>query len=217
MLHFFVRLLRIAISYMVITTLVNVLLMGAPRLRFSPACKASRFVIEKPNRIDFQKGNECSAFSSAYVFRHWGNGKNGSDLYKEISGKLRDGCVYPKGISRLFQRHGFSAKYCTGNLNALKNEVSKGNPVIVMIRTYAGKRWLHFVPVVGYDEQFIFIADSLEKLANCGEPFYNRRIPTKEFKKMWNTSMLKMPLYRNTYFVICQRERNTEWVKNFRK
>lgn len=208
MLHSLVRLLRIVINYVVITTLVDVILMGAPCLRFSPVCKVSKFVIDRPNRIDFQKGNKCSAFSSAYVFRHWGIEKNGNDLYVEIPGKLRDGCVYPKGILKLFLRYGFSAKYCAGNLDALKNEVSKGNPVIVLMRTYAGKHWLHFVPVIGYDEQNIFIADSLEKLSNCDEPFYNRKVPTAEFKRLWNTSMLKMPLYRNTYFVIHQRERS---------
>lgn len=202
MLHILVRALRIVIDYLVITTLVNVVLMGALRLRFSLACKVGKYVIEKKNRIDFQTGNQCAAFASAYVFRHWGDEKNGSDLYREITGKLRDGSVYPKGITKLFRRYGFFAKYCAGNLNALKNEVSRGNPVIVLIRSAIGKSSLHFVPVVGYDEQNIFIADSVEKLANCAEPFYNRKIPTAEFKRLWNTSMLKMPLYRNTYFVI---------------
>ena len=129
--------------------------------------------------------------------------------FPALTGKLKDGSVYPKGITKLFLRYGYSAKYCTGNLNALKNEVSRGNPVIVLIRSAVGKSSLHFVPVVGYDEGNIFIADSVEKLSNCGEPFYNRKIPTAEFKRLWNTSMLKMPLYRNTYFVIRKRERNT--------
>ena len=205
---FFIRLLRILIDYLAITTVVNIILMGAPRPRFSLACKVGKFLIKKPNRIDFQKGNQCAAFASAYVFRHWGDEKNGGDLYREITGKLRDGSVYPKGITKLFLRYGYSAKYCAGNLNALKNEVGRGNPVIVLIRSAAGERGLHFVPVVGYDEQNIFIADSVEKLANCGGAFYNRTVPASEFKRLWNTSMLKMPLYRNTYFVIRQRERN---------
>jgi len=201
-LDFFIRLLLVLVDYLVIATGINIILMGALRPRFSLACKAEKFLIETPNRIDFQKGNQCAAFSSAYVFRHWGEEKNGSDLYREITGKLKDGSVYPKGITKLFRRYGFSVKYCAGNLNALKNEVSRGNPVIVLIRSAVGKSSLHFVPVVGYDEQNIFIADSVEKLSNCAEPFYNRKIPTAEFKRLWNTSMLKMPLYRNTYFVI---------------
>ncbi len=96
-------------------------------------------------------------------------------------------------------------KYCAGNINALKNEVSKGNPVIVMIRTYINKTWLHYVPVVGYDEQYVFIAESLEELVNCDEQYYNRKIEIKEFKKLWNTSMVKMPLFRNSYITIEER------------
>lgn len=196
-----INLLLTLINYIVITTIVNIILMGMPHLHFSPTCRLRQFVIAKPNRIDFQHGNECSAFSSAFVLRHWNIEKNGNDLYKEISNKLKDGCVYPKGILKLLSQYGFRTVYYTGNINALKNEVSKGNPVIVLIRTYKDKNWLHFVPVVGYDRQYIFIADSLAELANCDEQYFNRRLAIKDFKKLWNTSMLKMPFYRNTYIV----------------
>lgn len=201
-----INLLLTLINYTVITTIVDIILMGMPHLHFSPTCRLRQFVIAKPNRIDFQSGNECSAFSSAYVLRHWNIEKSGDDLYKEISDKhkLKDGCVYPKGIPKLLSQYGFHAVYYTGNINALKNEVRKGNPVIVMIRTYKDKNWLHFVPVVGYDKQYIFIADSLAELANCNEQYYNRRLAIRDFKKLWNTSMLKMPFYRNTYIVACK-------------
>lgn len=196
-----INLLLTLINYIVITTIIDIILMGMPRLHFSPICRLRQFVITKPNRIDFQNGNECSAFSSAYVLRHWNIEKNGNDLYKEISDKLKDGCVYPKGILKLLSQYGFRTVYYTGNINALKNEVSKGNPVIVLIRTYKDKNWLHFVPVAGYDKQYIYIADSLAELANCDEQYYNRRLAIREFKKLWNTSMLKIPFYRNTYIV----------------
>ncbi len=66
-----------------------------------------------------------------------------------------------------------------------KNEVSKGNPVIVMIRIQTDKSWLHYVPVVGYDEQYIFIAESLADFANSNEQYYNRKISVKEFKELY--------------------------------
>ncbi len=113
--------------------------------------------------------------------------------------KMKNGYVYPKGIQKLLSQYGFQVKYCTGNINTLKNEIVKGNPVIVMIRTYTDKNWLHYVPVVGYDEQYIYIAESLEELVNCDEPYYNRKVAIGEFEKLWNTSMAKMPFYRNTY------------------
>ncbi len=73
-------------------------------------------------------------------------------MYEVIPNKMKDGCVYPKGIQKLFSQYDFHVKYYTGNINALKNEVNKGNPIIVMIRTYIGENWLHYVLVVGYGQ-----------------------------------------------------------------
>lgn len=116
--------------------------------------------------------------------------------------KMRGGYIYPKGIFNFLSKNGFKVKYCRGNLNSLKNEVATGNPVIAMIKIRPDKNWLHYVPVVGYDGQNIFVAESLAELSNCNEPHYNRRIPAKEFKKLWNTAMPKMPLYANTFFTV---------------
>lgn len=187
------------VNYIIITTVINSFLMGILHFHFSMKCKKKEFVITKANRIDIQSGNECAAFSSAYILRHWGIEKNGDSLYEVIPNKLKDGCVYPKGILKLLSQYCFKVKYYAGNITALKNEVSKGNPVIVMIRTWPEKNWLHFVPVVGYDEQYIFIAESLTELANSDGQYYNRKVTIEEFKKLWNTSMLKTPLYKNTY------------------
>jgi len=80
--------------------------------------------------------------------------------------------------------------------------VMESGPVIVMLRTREGERYLHFVPVVGYDEENVYLAESIKEFANCGEgeEVYNRKVGNAEFMKLWNTSMLKMPFYRNTYF-----------------
>lgn len=186
-------------NYYIITTIVDCILMGKLRFCFSVKCRKTEFVIKKANRIDMQSGYKCSAFSSAYVLRHWDIDENGDNLYELMPNKMKDGYVYPKGIQSLLPKYGLRVKYCFGNLTALKNAVGTGSPVIAMIRIRPDKNWLHYVPVVGYDEENIFIAESLEELVNCNEQYFNRKIPIKEFKKLWNTSMLKMPLYRNTY------------------
>lgn len=197
----FVILLLSLANYVIITTIVDSVLMGALRFRFSMRCRKKAFVITKKNRIDIQNGYKCSAFSTAYVLRHWDIESDGDSIYEVIPGKMKEGYVYPNGILRLLSQYGFKVKYCAGNITTLKNEVSKGNPVIVMIRVQADKDWLHYVPIVGYDEQYIFIAESLEDFVNCDEQYYNRKIAIREFEKLWNTSMLKMPFYRNTYIV----------------
>lgn len=200
-------------NYLIITTIVDCILMGKLHFQFSIKCREKEFVITKTNRIDIQSGYKCSAFSSAYVLRHWDIEENGDKIYEIIPNKMKDGYVYPKGILKLLPQYSLNVKYCAGNIAALKNEVSAGNPVIVMIRIQTDKNWLHYVPVVGYDEQYIFIAESLEELVNCGERYYNRKIPIKEFKKLWNTSMLKMPFYKNTYITACKKERRTQKIE----
>ncbi len=193
------------INTFIIITIIDIVLMGALHFRFSFGCRVKQFIITRENRMDFQNGNECAAFSSAYVLRHWGIEENGTSLYERIPGKRRDGTVYPSGIQKLLSGYGFRIRYCAGTLSALKREVAKGNPVIVLLRTWAGKNWLHYVPVIGYDETHIFIAESFRELVNCEEEYYNRKVTTEEFKRLWNTAGLKMPLYRNTYITAIRR------------
>lgn len=198
----FIILFLSLVNYLIITTIVDIFLMGRLHFCFAMKCRKKNFLITKTNRIDFQDGYKCSAFSSAYVLRHWDIEDNGNSLYEIMPNKMRNGYVYPKGIQNLLPLFGFKTKYCIGNITALKNEISKGNPVIVMIRVQVGKNWLHYVPVVGYNEHYIFIAESLEELVNHEGQYYNRKIEIKEFIKLWNTSMIKMPFYRNTYIVV---------------
>jgi len=204
--HFFKLILLIVaisfFSYFLTTTVVDIVLMGRLDFCLSVKANAKEFLITKANRIDFQDGFKCSGFSSAFVMRHWNISTDGNSVYEKMPNKMQGGYVYPKGIFNFLCENGFKVKYCRGNLNALKNTVAIGSPVIVMIKIRSDKNWLHYVPVVGYDEQNIFIAESLSELSNCSEPHYNRRIPTKEFKKLWNTAMPKMPLYANTFFTV---------------
>ena len=197
-----VILLSTLVNTVIIITIADIFLMGGLHFHFSIKCRKKEVVITKANRIDLQNGYQCAAFSSAYILRHWDIEEHGDNLYEVIPNKKKDGRVYPRGILNLLSQYGFNVKYCAGNIAALKNEVSRGNPVIVMIRIQTDKNYLHFVPVVGYDEQYIFIAESLADFVNSNEQYYNRKILVKEFKKLWNTSMPKMPFYRNTYITI---------------
>ena len=195
-------LLSVLLNYFLIVTVADILLMGACSLRFVKSCAIEKYLITKENRFAFQTGLMCSAFSSAYLLRHYDIEASGETLYTIIPNKMKEGYVYPKGIKKLLSSYGFQVKYHLGNINALKAEVAKGSPVIVLIRVRTDKNWLHYVPVVGYDEEYIYIAESMSSLVNCNEEYYNRKLTNQEFLRYWDTREFYMPFYKNTYLVI---------------
>lgn len=188
--------------YLWITTLINIIISGFPVVRIEKKLNKDAFLIEKENYSEVQGEVECSGFSSAYVYRHFGLQVMGMDLYKEMPCKFPNGYVSCKGIVKLARKYGFYAGLRTGNLRALKNTVAKGKPVIVLIRSKVGAATMHFVPVVGYDEEFIYIVDSVRNFRNHRTAHYNRRVPVQEFRKLWNVSMLRQPLFRNLFIEI---------------
>ena len=120
--------------YISIMTIIDIMLMGKITPRISMKCRQREYIVKNQNRIDIQTGYQCSAFSVAYLLRHYGIDANGADIYNQMPYKMKDGCVYPKGLPKVLQEYGLCAKYYSGNLKALQNEVCKGTPVIVMIR-----------------------------------------------------------------------------------
>ena len=128
----------------------------------------------------------------------------GETLYTHFPSKTRTGTVYPKGIRTVLRKKGFKTKYYKGTVNTLKYEVSKGTPVIVFIKVEKAQNYLHFAPVVGYDEENFYVADSLKQLENCHDEnnHYNRKVPINEFKKLWNVKNLRIPFYSNTYITV---------------
>lgn len=190
------------INWLIIATLIDCILMGLPIPAFSKKNYPLTHIITKKNHIEIQKNFECSAYSTAYLMRHLGIQADAEDIYKIMPNKMSNGYVYPKGIVRLLKQQGFKATIRIGNIEELKKEVSKDTPVIVLIKVYKNKSYLHYVPVIGYDEKNLYIAESLKDLINTNEINYNRRISISEFKKLWNTSDLKMPLYKYTYITV---------------
>lgn len=87
-----------------------------------------------------------------------------------------------------------------GNIEALEDTVCKGIPVVVLTRTMPGSRWLHYITVVGFDEEYIYSVDSMIEHKNSENSLYNRRIPIADFKKIWQTSKIYQPLMFNLFF-----------------
>ncbi|WP_246188187.1 C39 family peptidase [Paenibacillus tengchongensis] len=157
------------------------------------------YCIQSLNKLDIQHHYECAAFSSAYVLRHFGIESDGNQLYKDYPRKLFDGTVSPKGILVFFRKRGYNASFYCGNVRTLKKQVHQGNPVIAFIRVHPDQKFLHFVPVVGYDDESLYLADSLEHTINCNGVYYNRKISIRDFEALWTTWV---PFCKNTYIVI---------------
>ena len=169
------EIIKFILNVLAITTIVDIILMGPLLIHFEKKAKHTEFfVTPRPETVKTENGT-----------------------YFEFQGA--GGCA---GFSSAFVlRH-------MGNLAALQNELARGNPVIVVIRSFVGKSFLHFACITGYDEENIYFADSIKDWVNVESPkspdgselYYNRIVPLKEFKKLWNTSMLKMPFYFNIYY-----------------
>lgn len=185
------------IVYLLITCIRE----GFYRFYGSSKPQESAYIIDVPNRFEIQGFNQCAGFSSAYMMRHFGRAIKGDEAYQKIP-KLKNGTILPKHLRSFLRKEGFAANYFRGSLDTLKAEVEKGNPVIVFIRSYKGSKTLHYVNVVGYDENNIYIAETIEDYINCPSELYNRKVSNEDFLDLWNTAMFIMPLHKNTFFSI---------------
>lgn len=184
--------------------MINAYLMSFPKPVLRKRDYPANYLIQQNNRIDLQNNTECAAFSTAYLLRHFGMEAEGETLYTHFPSKTRAGTVYPKGIRTVLRKNGLKTYYFKGNINTLKNEVSKGTPIIVFIKEQINRNYLHFVPVVGYDEEYIYLSESLKCLVNFNDDGvgYNRKVPLNEFKRLWNIKRIHMLFYSNTYIAV---------------
>ena len=211
------EIIKFILNVLAITTVVDIILMGPLLMHFEKKAKCNEFFVrprpetvktENGTYFEFQGEGGCAGFSSAFVLRHMGQAAKGDEIFKEVPYTYGKGVAFPKGITGFFKKRGIKMTACMGNLAALQNELARGNPVIVVIRSFVGKSYLHFACITGYDEENIYFADSIRDWVNVDaakapdgtELYYNRIVPLVEFKKLWNTSMLNMPFYFNIYY-----------------
>ena len=145
------------------------------------------YVISPNPAPDTQTSCECSGCSSAYLLRFYGESANGVEMFNQPSFpcKHSEG-AYPRCFKVLFEEQmgNYTTEYYTGGTDDLKNAVSKGTPVIVLL--FNGKT-LHYVPVVGYDANHFFIQDSVDEYRNVDDcDNFNRSVEIAVFDKMWN-------------------------------
>lgn len=144
---------------------------------------AESFMISPMPAAESQEHNECGAMSSAFVLRFYGENAKGLELYDQIEEKNPDGTINPKPLKNFWDKQrGYKMNVFKGDAAALKNAVSHNIPVIVLINCPGG--W-HYVPVVGYDQRFVYIQDSVPSFRNSSGAT-NRKESWKDFEALWN-------------------------------
>ena len=99
-------------------------------------------------------------------------------------------------IKDIFEQHGHEATAYHGSVDTLKQRLAERHPIIVFIRIPGDT---HYAVVVGYDEQHIYLADSLAENVNASDARYNRVLTTADFEAVWETGTL---LPDNIYIVV---------------
>lgn len=144
-------------------------------------------------RIDFQTDGHCAAYASAYVLRCMGEQADGESVSTEIQRVL--GFVPAKSIVNVFEKHGFSASAYCGDVDTLKWRLTAGVPVIAFVSIPGDT---HYVVVVGYDQEYFYLADSLAENKNADGNGYNRKLTADAFETIWKTDTV---LSDNIYIV----------------
>ena len=145
------------------------------------------------NYIAPQTDGKCAAYAAAYVLRHFGQRADGETVYPEIRRTL--GFVPAKSIVAFFEARGYTAQAYHGDVTSLKQRLTAGVPVIAFVSIPGDT---HYLAVVGYDAQYLYLADSLARTADSSAA-YNRRLTTAEFEAIWHTDT---PLSDNIYIVL---------------
>ncbi len=158
-------------------------------------CKA------ESNHIDYQTDGKCAAYATAYLLRHFGEETNGEEVFLKL--KRPVGFTSANSITDVFAQHGYRAKAFHGCVATLKRRLTEGNPIIVFLRIPEDT---HYAVVVGYDEEYIYLADSLAENANVSDEQYNRMLTTEDFEDIWKTGTL---LPDNIYITVSKKQTDT--------
>lgn len=166
-----------------------------PKDTIQTAALPQRFLIDSGrNYIDQQTGNDCSAYAAAFVMRHLGNQITGLELYGDI--RRIFGFVPVHHVVSLFQNYGYHVKAYHGDIDTMKKRLTNGVPVIAFVSIPGDT---HYTVIVGYDEDFIYLVDSIPDYSDAEGGWYNRRLGTNEFEEIWKTDMYPV---KNIYIVV---------------
>ena len=139
------------------------------------------FFIANGTYIDYQESDDCSAYAIAYVLRSLGKDISGKNVYPKM--KRFFGLMTVRSVKNAIKNEGYKAQSYYGNVSTLKQRIAEDKPVICYIMD---NNDTHYVVAVGYDIEFIYLADSIKINENVSNShLYNRKVSVKEFERLW--------------------------------
>ncbi|MCO1602967.1 hypothetical protein [Desulfosporosinus nitroreducens] len=158
----------------------------------------NKFYLPVYSNFELQIGNECAAYSVAFVLRNLGNESKGADIYAEIP--FKDpfmGYVLTKGLFIYLQTQGLTPMIYKGDLATLKARlVQEASPIIVLIGE--GIYWQHYITFLGFDDEKneLYFYDSNETNDNNAELPGNKTMEKEVFSNLWNNGL---PVFNHVY------------------
>lgn len=159
----------------------------------------TRFVYAEDNYCAYQSGKDCSGYATAYGLRNEGIAANGAEIYREMHTFF--GRVAVHNVVAGLKSYNLKATAYHGTIETLKARINAGKPVIALVTvTLDNSTGLHYLTVVGYDEQYIYVSDSTSPKANVfNVRQYNRKLTYTEFEGLWKTNIYPV---NNIYIAI---------------
>lgn len=155
--------------------------------------------MQDDNYYAFQSGADCSGYAAAYVLRNQGFEVEGAELYEEFDRFF--GYVAVHNIVDKLKEYEIKAHAYHGNMETLKCRLNQGKPVVALVTiTIDRPNGLHYLAVVGYDEEYIYAADSTRPATNVyDKKQYNRKLTYEQFEEIWDTDIYPV---NNVYIVV---------------
>lgn len=153
------------------------------------------YLVNASSDFLMQEHNQCAGFATAYNLKVRSKKTTPLKVYNNLKYKLSNGYVLPQSIKTYLEDKGLQVKMYKGNLKQLKTRLNQGKPIITLIGQ--GLAWQHYVNVVGYDQNNIYLYDSM--LSNTNNHKYNRILSNEKFLSYFNN---ELPIYHNLYYVV---------------
>lgn len=137
--------------------------------------KKNSYYIDIP--VVKQESDFCGAASLTMVFKYWGKNISQYSISDKIFDQSHKG-ILSGNLKSFSEDMGFHAFVYRGEINNIKENIKKGRPLIVAIRSQAPSGF-HYMVTVGFDEELALI------LVN--DPFLGemKRMNVQDFSERW--------------------------------